>query len=48
MDNTLANISLKLLLLNELFHNKVIDRDIYEKAAQKIMEEKADIARKTL
>lgn len=31
-----ANISLELLLLNDLLRTKVIDKDIYDKAVAKI------------
>jgi hypothetical protein len=32
------NISLEILLLNDLFHSNSIDKDIYDKATQKILE----------
>ena len=34
--NENTTISLELLLLNDLFNTKVIDRTIYEKAAKKL------------
>lgn len=34
-------ISLSLLLLNDLFRTKVIDKDIYDKTAQKILSVKS-------
>ena len=33
-----TNISLEILILNDLFRTKVIDKDIYDKATQKIMD----------
>lgn len=36
MNEKKTNISLELLLLNDLLRTKAIDKDIYEKAAQKI------------
>lgn len=35
-NSTSTNISLELLLLNDLFRTNVIDKEIYDKAAQKI------------
>lgn len=35
--NEKKNISLELLLLNDLLQSKVIDKAIYDKAAQKIL-----------
>ncbi len=32
-----SNISLELLLLNDLLHTNVIDKNLYDKAAQKII-----------
>lgn len=32
-----TTISLELLLLNDLLHTNAIDKDIYDKAAQKIV-----------
>lgn len=32
-----TNVSLQLLLLNDLFHSNVIDQSIYDKAVQKII-----------
>ena len=37
MNEKKTNISLELLLLNDLFRANVIDKSIYDKAAQKIM-----------
>ena len=34
--NTKTNVSLELLLLNDLLRAKVIDKDLYDRAAQKI------------
>jgi hypothetical protein len=31
-----TNISLQLLLLNDLLHTNIIDKDLYDRAAQKI------------
>lgn len=31
-----ANVSLQILMLNDLFRTNVIDKDIYDKAVQKI------------
>lgn len=32
-----TNISLEILLLNDLLHSEIIDREIYNKAVQKIV-----------
>lgn len=37
MNENKINISLELLLLNDLLRTKAIDKDIYDKAAQKIV-----------
>ncbi len=37
MNKSQTNISLELLLLNDLLRTNVIDKSIYDKAAQKIM-----------
>ena len=37
MNENKKNISLELLLLNDLLRTNVIDKSIYDKAAQKIM-----------
>ena len=37
MNEKKTNISLELLLLNDLLRTNVIDKAIYDKAAQKIM-----------
>ena len=37
-----TNISLELLLLNDLLRTNAIDKDIYDKAAQKIVSIKND------
>lgn len=31
-----TNLSLQLLLLNDLLHNKIIDKNIYDEAVQKL------------
>ena len=42
MNETKTNISLELLLLNDLLRTKAIDKDIYDKAAQKIVSAKKE------
>lgn len=37
MNEKKTNLSLELLLLNDLLRTNVIDKSIYDKAAQKIM-----------
>ena len=37
MNEKKTNISLELLLLNDLLRTKAIDKDIHDKAAQKIV-----------
>ncbi len=37
MNKNQTNISLELLLLNDLLQTKAIDKDIYDKATQKIL-----------
>ena len=37
-----TTISLEILLLNDLFQKNVIDKDIYDKAAQKITSAKKE------
>ena len=37
-----TNISLQLLLLNDLLHDNVIDKSIYDKAIQKIISDTND------
>ena len=40
MNKERTNISLELLLLNDLLRTKAIDKEIYDKAAQKIISAK--------
>ena len=40
MNKERTNISLELLLLNDLLRTKAIDKEIYDKAAQKIVSAK--------
>ena len=42
MNEKKTNISLELLLLNDLLRTKAIDKEIYDKAAQKIVSAKKD------
>ena len=44
MNNTKAVISLELLFLNDLFRTKVIDKDIYDQAVQKIVDKEKQAA----
>lgn len=37
MNTNNTNISIELLLLNDLLRTKAIDKDIYDKAVQKIL-----------
>lgn len=37
-------ISLKILILNELLHNNVIDKDTYDQAAKKIIATEHQVA----
>ena len=40
MDNETKNISLELLILNDLLNTNAIDKDIYDKAVNKIISSK--------
>ena len=42
MNEQKTNISLELLLLNDLLHANAIDKAIYDKAAQKIISTEKD------
>ena len=42
MNTAKTTISLELLLLNDLYQKHVIDKDIYDKAAQKITSAKKE------
>ena len=44
MNEKKTNISLELLLLNDLLRTKVIDKEIYDKAVAKINASQAQVA----